>query len=58
MPVIEHPPGSKWTDGSRVYVIDTRPCDWAGLVPALLDDGAPVMIREDDLGSRLTRVDA
>lgn len=47
-------PGSKWTDGQRVYVIDDRLSRWAdvGLIPALLR-GEAVHVREADLGVRL-----
>lgn len=54
---IERPVGSCWRDSTdlykdRVYVIDDRPCDWLGLVPAKLN-GRKVLLREEDFGRRL-----
>lgn len=54
-------PGSKWRDSTgwtdRVYVIDDRPCDWKGLVPARLGT-LEVLLRETDFGLRLRAADA
>lgn len=57
--VLGHPPGSHWRDCTgfidRVYVIDDRPCDWDGLVPAKLGT-LDVLLREDDFGVRLRSI--